>query len=131
VEPARVRLDVVTNGPVPLDADPIMLQRVFTNLLDNALRHAHTRVELRVSGTRVEVVDDGPGFAPADLPHVFEPLFRGDRARAGSTGGAGLGLAIARRLVHAHGGEVEAANVATGGARVTVTLAPDRGPSTD
>ena len=122
VEPTRVRLDVVTNGPVPLSADPIMLQRVLTNLLDNALRHAHTRVELRVSGTRVDVADDGPGFAPEDLPHVFEPLFRGDRARAAATGGAGLGLAIARRLVHAHGGEVEAANVPTGGARVTVTL---------
>jgi signal transduction histidine kinase len=122
VEPARVRVDVVTNFPLPLCADPIMLQRVFTNLLDNALRHAHTRVELRVSGTRVEVADDGPGFAPEDLPHVFEPLFRGDRARAAATGGAGLGLAIARRLVHAHGGEVEAANVPGGGARVTVTL---------
>jgi signal transduction histidine kinase len=122
VEPARVRVDVVTNGPVPLCADPIMLQRVLTNLLDNALRHAHTRVELRVSGTRVEVADDGPGFAPEDLPHVFEPLFRGDRARAAATGGAGLGLAIARRLVHAHGGQVEAANVPGGGARVTVTL---------
>jgi signal transduction histidine kinase len=122
VEPTRVPLDVVTNGPVPLSADPIMLQRVLTNLLDNALRHAHTRVELRVSGTRVEVADDGPGFAPEDLAHVFEPLFRGDRARAAATGGAGLGLAIARRLVHAHGGEVEAANGPTGGARVTVTL---------
>jgi signal transduction histidine kinase len=124
VEPGRVRLDVVANGPVPLSADPIMLQRVLTNLLDNALRHARTRVELRVSGTRVDVADDGPGFAPEDLPHVFEPLFRGDRARAAATGGAGLGLAIARRLVHAHGGEVEAINLPTGGARVTVTLPP-------
>ena len=122
VEPGRVRLDVVTDGPVPLDADPVMLQRVLTNLLDNALRHARTRVELRVSGSRVDVTDDGPGFTPEDLPHVFEPLFRGDRARAAATGGAGLGLAIARRLVHAHGGEVEAANLPTGGARVTVTL---------
>jgi signal transduction histidine kinase len=123
VEPGRVRLDVVTNGPVPLSGDPVALQRVLTNLIDNALRHARTRVELRVSGTRVDIADDGPGFAPEDLPHVFEPLFRGDRTRAAATGGAGLGLAIARRLARAHGGDVEAANQpAGGGARVTLTL---------
>jgi signal transduction histidine kinase len=95
---------------------------VLTNLLDNALRHARTRVELRVAGRRVEVSDDGPGFAAEDLPHVFEPLYRGDKARAAATGGAGLGLAIARRLARAHGGEVEAANVPGGGASQTVTL---------
>jgi signal transduction histidine kinase len=118
VEPGAKRLDVVTNGPVALDGDPVALQRVLTNLLDNALRHADSRVELRVSGRRVDVSDDGPGFAAEDLPHVFEPLYRGDKARGG--GGAGLGLAIARRLVRAHGGEVEAANLPAGGARVTV-----------
>jgi signal transduction histidine kinase len=117
-----LRLDVVTNGPVRLTGDPVALERVLTNLLDNAVRHARTHVELRVSGRSVQVTDDGPGFAPEDLPHVFEPLFRGDRARAATTGGAGLGLAIARRLVRAHGGEVEAANRTAGGARVTVTL---------
>jgi signal transduction histidine kinase len=120
VEPGAVRLDVVTDGPVPLDGDPVALQRVLTNLLDNSLRHAHTRVELRVTGPRVEVSDDGPGFAAEDLPYVFEPLYRGDKAR--SPGGAGLGLAIARRLVRAHGGEVEATNPPGGGGRVTVTL---------
>jgi signal transduction histidine kinase len=122
VDPGDLRLDVAANGPVRLDGDPVALQRVLTNLLDNALRHARTRVELRVHGRRVEVADDGPGFAPEDLPHVFDPLFRGDRSRAARTGGAGLGLAIARRLVRAHGGEVEAANRAEGGARVTVRL---------
>ena len=75
---------------------------MLTNLLDNAIRHGRGRVVLgaqRVNGAvRVEVVDDGPGFAPDDLDHVFEPLFRSDRARAPATGGTGLGLAIARRL---------------------------------
>ncbi len=120
VEPGAIRLDVRTNGPVAVNGDPVALQRVLTNLLDNALRHAHTRVELSVLAGRVEVADDGAGFAAADLPHVFEPLFRGDRARA--AGGAGLGLAIARRLVRAHGGEVEATNGPAGGARVHVIL---------
>jgi signal transduction histidine kinase len=118
VEPGAIRLDVLGES-APLDGDPVALQRVLTNLLENAVRHARSRVDVMVSPGRVEVADDGPGFAPDDLPYVFEPLFRGDRARTG--GGAGLGLAIARRLARAHGGEVLAANAVTG-ARVTLTL---------
>jgi signal transduction histidine kinase len=106
------------------DADALL--RVLTNLLDNAIRHGHGRVVLgacRENGAvRLEVADDGPGFAPEDLAHVFEPLFRSDRARARRTGGTGLGLAIARRLARAHGGDVEAANDPGGGARATLTL---------
>jgi signal transduction histidine kinase len=106
------------------DADALL--RVLTNLLDNAIRHGQRRVVLgacRHNGTvRLEVADDGPGFAPEDLEHVFEPLFRSDRARPGRTGGTGLGLAIARRLARAHGGDVAAANDAGGGARATLTL---------
>jgi signal transduction histidine kinase len=116
VEPGEIAVEVVGDGHVY--GDPVALQRVLTNLLDNALRHAKTWVRVDVSPGRVAVSDDGPGFAPEDLPHVFEPLYRGDKARGG--GGAGLGLAIARRLVRAHGGDVEAAN--DGGAVVTVTL---------
>jgi signal transduction histidine kinase len=106
--------------------DAEALLRVVTNLLDNATRHGRTRVTLaagRENGAvRVEVADDGPGFTAADLPRVFDPLFRSDRARAGATGGTGLGLAIARRLARAHGGDVEAANDPGGGARATLTL---------
>jgi signal transduction histidine kinase len=121
VEPGAVRLAVEGEGTA--DADAVALQRVLTNLVENAVRHARSRVTVTVDGASVAVADDGPGFAPADLPHVFEPLFRGDRARA--PGGAGLGLAIARRLVEAHGGTVQAANAPEGGARVTVRLPGD------
>jgi signal transduction histidine kinase len=107
------------------DADALL--RVLTNLLDNAIRHGRGHVVLgahRENGAvRLEVADDGPGFAPDDLDHVFEPLFRSDRARAPrTTGGTGLGLAIARRLARAHGGDIEAANDPGGGARATLTL---------
>jgi signal transduction histidine kinase len=133
VEPlARTRGGAVVVGDVQRglvvrgDADALL--RVLTNLLDNAIRHGRGRVFVgarRVDGgVRVEVADDGPGFAPDDLPHVFEPLFRSDRARAAATGGTGLGLAIARRLARAHGGDVEAANDPGGGARTTLTLPP-------
>jgi signal transduction histidine kinase len=104
--------------------DPEALLRALTNLLDNAIRHSGGHVAVTTArgngSVTVDVVDDGPGFAAADLPHVFEPLFRADRARSGSH--AGLGLAIARRLVRAHGGEVRAANDPGGGARLTVEL---------
>jgi signal transduction histidine kinase len=106
--------------------DAEALLRVVTNLLDNATRHGRMRVTLAVArrngSVRVEVADDGPGFAQDDLTRVFDPLFRSDRARGGATGGTGLGLAIARRLARAHGGDVEAANAPGGGARATLTL---------
>lgn len=125
----EVRLDDVSAGLV-VHGDADALLRVLTNLLDNAIRHSRGRVLLRaqhVNGDiRVEVADDGPGFASDDLPHVFEPLFRSDQARATAMGGTGLGLAIARRLARAHGGDVEAANDPGGGARTTVVL-----PATD
>ena len=117
---AEARAGLVVRG----DAEALL--RVVTNLLDNATRHGRTRVTLaaqRQNGAvRVEVADDGPGFAPADLPRVFDPLFRSDRARGGATGGTGLGLAIARRLARAHGGVVEATNDPGGGARATLSL---------
>ena len=117
---ADPRAGLVVRG----DAEALL--RVVTNLLDNATRHGRTQVTLaagRQNGAvRVEVADDGPGFAAADLPRVFDPLFRSDRARAGATGGTGLGLAIARRLARAHGGEVQATNDPGGGARATLTL---------
>ena len=117
---AEARAGLVVRG----DAEALL--RVVTNLLDNATRHGRTQVTLaagRQNGAvRVEVADDGPGFAPSDLPRVFDPLFRSDRARGGATGGTGLGLAIARRLARAHGGEVEATNDPGGGARATLSL---------
>ena len=116
-EPGEIAVEV--SGAATAMGDPVALQRVMTNLIDNAVRHARSSVEVTISPGRVVVADDGPGFAPEDLAHVFEPLYRGDKARGG--GGAGLGLAIARRLVRAHGGDVVAAND-QGGARVTVRL---------
>ena len=106
-------------GPAFVRGDPVALQRILTNLVDNAVRHGGGDVEVRVRNgdgrVRVEVADRGPGFR--DPERAFEPLFRDDRA-----GGAGLGLAIARRLARAHGGDVTAANRPGGGAVVTLAL---------
>jgi signal transduction histidine kinase len=115
---------VAAATPVALDGDRSSLLRVLVNLLDNAVRHARSEVELRVRAVGDEVLfevsDDGPGIAPEDLPHLFEPLFRADRTRNSATGGAGLGLAIVERLTAAHGGHVHAENRPGEGARFVV-----------
>jgi signal transduction histidine kinase len=112
---------------IVLDVDRASLLRVLVNLLDNAVRHARSRVELTVShdggAVRFDVSDDGPGIDPADLPHLFEPLFRADRTRNSTTGGAGLGLAIVERLATAQGATVAAGAAPGGGARFTVRFA--------
>ncbi|HEY7908583.1 MAG TPA: HAMP domain-containing sensor histidine kinase [Thermomicrobiales bacterium] len=105
--------------------DAHLLGRVVENLLDNALRHTPSGGAVTV-GWRAEpdrlvftVADTGPGIAARDLPHLFDPLYRGEASRNRETGGAGLGLAIARRILHAHGGDLAAANRDTGGAEFT------------
>jgi signal transduction histidine kinase len=119
--------------PSVLAADSHLLTRAVDNLLDNALRHTpaggEVHVRLRREGATLEfrVEDTGPGIASADLPHLFTPLYRGEASRNRQTGGAGLGLAIARRIVRAHGGDLTAANRASGGAAFTCRLPASRG----
>ncbi|WP_371596770.1 sensor histidine kinase [Streptomyces sp. NBC_00564] len=104
------------------------LARLLTNLLDNALRHAHSSVTVEVRDTErelvVEVMDDGPGIPAADRERVFDRFTRLDDARTPSQGGTGLGLAIARDIATAHGGTLTAeAPLETGsGARMVMTL---------
>ena len=115
--------------PAFVRGDAHLLTRAVGNVLDNAVRYtpAGGQIELRwrASDDRVilEVADSGPGIAPDDLPHLFEPLYRADTSRNTQTGGVGLGLTIARRIIRAHGGELGAANRPGGGAIFIGTLA--------
>ena len=110
-----LRLEVA--GDVRVHGDPAALCRVVRNLLDNALRHAASQVELSVHAEGavavLTVADDGPGVAPADREWVFERYTRLDDARSRDAGGAGLGLAIVREIVRAHRGEVTVEDAAT------------------
>jgi signal transduction histidine kinase len=114
-EVARARQDagcaiesVIT--PVRIVGDSTAISRVIRNLLDNAIRHATSRVEVCVDSRDREAIiaisDDGPGIAPKDRTRVFERFVRLDSDRSRSSGGAGLGLAIVTELVAAHGGTV-------------------------
>ncbi|MFN2134562.1 MAG: sensor histidine kinase [Candidatus Promineifilaceae bacterium] len=112
--------------PVPLN--PAKISRVLDNLLGNALRHTPQGGRIRISAQRdqgsvtVTVQDSGPGFSPEDLPRLFEQFYRGEQARSRATGGAGLGLAIARGIVEGHDGRIWAENGPEGGARVVFQL---------
>lgn len=106
----RVPLTVRPGEPILVTADPDELRRAVDNLVQNAVRHAGTSVELEASVDRGRVLlavsDDGPGIPEAERERVFERFARLDDARGRAAGGSGLGLAIARELVLRAGGEV-------------------------
>ena len=113
----------------PLIIDRDRLGEVLGNLLENALRHTATGNRVVVSATRrgdqveLAVADTGEGIAPEHLERVFERFYRVDGARSRATGGSGIGLAIARAIVEAHGGQIHAESEGPGcGATFVVTL---------
>jgi signal transduction histidine kinase len=123
----QVRLDDEV-ADVPVDVDVRGLTRVLGNLLANAIRHTpggrhiQIRAGLADGSAYLSVEDECGGIAADHLPHVFEVAFRGTEARTPSgDGGAGLGLAIARGIVEAHGGQIAVSNTISG-CRFTVTL---------
>jgi signal transduction histidine kinase len=123
--------DATASGDRPIHCDPVLLRRALDNLLDNAAKYsdAGTPVTLAVqpngSSIAFEIVDRGIGMSPAELDHAFTPFWRADTSRARKTGGVGLGLALARRIARAHGGDVTLASHPGQGttARLEVPLA--------
>ena len=126
------RLDVVVSvEPARLVGDPDALLRVVRNLVDNASRHAHSRVSLGLTVDRsdpsapravIVVDDDGEGVPPAQRSSVFDRFARLDADRARGKGGSGLGLAIVAEITRSHGGSVWTEDAPGGGARFVVEL---------
>jgi signal transduction histidine kinase len=112
---------MVESGLSPVQADPQRVEQVIGNLLSNAVRYVPDggRVEVRVANVtnavELTIADNGPGIPDADLPHIFDRFWRGERSRTRSAGGAGLGLTIARQLIEAQKGSIFARNQPEGG----------------
>ncbi len=122
VEDRHIEVDLQLRGDAEGFADVRLFQRAIENLLRNAVQHAETRVVLELAqdeeGLHVTVHDDGPGI-PEDLrDQVKQPFFRLESDRRRKTGGAGLGLAIANRIVERHGGQLTIGESPIGGAAV-------------
>jgi two-component system sensor histidine kinase BaeS len=112
-----------------IKGDAGRLDQVLSNLVANALRHTPTNGTITVQaqplpkGVRLTVKDTGEGIPAADLPYIFDRFWRGDAARSRTEGGSsGLGLAIARQLVQAHGGQIEVASVVGQGTTFIIEL---------
>ncbi|MBX5481286.1 MAG: HAMP domain-containing histidine kinase [Myxococcaceae bacterium] len=122
-------LEVVSPAELPvIDADPVLLRRVIDNLLDNARKYSEDgrpivlRASVEGPDLCIAVSDEGIGLSADDLKQLFTPFFRSDRSRQRGTGGVGLGLAMAKRIVEAHGGTLGATSDVGKGSTFTVTL---------
>ncbi|HVN53570.1 MAG TPA: ATP-binding protein [Anaerolineaceae bacterium] len=124
---------VALEGQVAPGTDPVILDgqrigRVLYNLVANGLRHTPRGGKIEIHARRengscvVEVSDSGEGIQPEDLPHLFDQFYRGEKSRNRATGGAGLGLAISRGIVDAHGGTIGVESQPGQGARFWFTL---------
>ena len=129
-EARHVCLTVQRSEPANVLADPDQLKQVVLNLVDNAIRYTPADGEVRLTYTfgpsratvRMDVQDTGPGILPTDIPHIFDRFYRGDPSRSRASGSSGLGLAIARAIVEAHGGTISVISIPSTGACFTVVL---------
>ncbi|WP_432359805.1 ATP-binding protein [Sporosarcina sp. UB5] len=132
VEPSfalkNVNLDLIYKEDFQIHADPLRLEQIVLNLLDNALKYSNvnTTVEFEISKeqnrTVITVTDEGIGIPEEQIDMIFEKLFRIEKSRSRSFGGSGLGLAIVKELVEAHGGTIEVKSEMRKGSKFIVKL---------
>lgn len=119
------KTEVQSHEKVVLEGDPMALRRLFSNLLENAVKfggRARARISQDARNAIVEIDDDGPGIPPQDAEKVFEPFYRREPSRSRQTGGIGLGLAVVRSIARGHGGDVALVNRSGGGLTARVLL---------
>ncbi len=114
VADGRVSVQAFVTGELVVHGDSDRIKQVLLNLVENAIKHTPDGGAVRLAGTSTDagmvllsVSDTGVGIPPEDAPHVFERFYRVDKSRSRAQGGAGLGLAIAKSIIEAHGGDIE------------------------
>lgn len=139
-----ITLDYTNHPQIQLEVDKLRMSQVFLNLFDNSIKHSPDNREIKVQVTlltkaktaveenqvQIDIIDWGNGFAEADIPYIFERLYRGDTSRTRQLSqffnrhqGSGLGLAIVQQIIMAHGGTIRAQNhPETGGAWIQLIL---------
>ncbi|HKR93479.1 ATP-binding protein, partial [Novosphingobium sp.] len=113
VDEAGGKAELAPGDPILVHVDLLAIQRVFENLVDNAVKYGGcARVTLGDDGADVvvEIADEGPGLPPDEIDQVFKPFFRGSGARSSGAPGVGLGLAVSRSVLRSHGGDLTLAN---------------------
>jgi two-component system sensor histidine kinase BaeS len=130
-----IEIQFTRAGELPLiQADPIRVEQILTNLLGNALKFtpSNGKVSVDVSGSSdgidIAITDNGPGIPADSLPFIFDRFYKVDQSRSREEGGSGLGLAIARQLARAQGGDITARNRSEGGAVFTFHIPVRRDP---
>jgi heavy metal sensor kinase len=129
------RVEVEAAPDLQMQGDRDRLKQLVLNLAGNALSHTpdgstiQLRLEQRGSEALIEIIDDGPGIPPEDLPYLFDRFYRVDKARSRASGGTGLGLAIVQSIARAHEGSVEVRSTLGQGTRFSVRLPLERRPT--
>lgn len=127
-EPSQIRVDLHIDGRPVVLGSALHLRRVLLNIATNAITYSPPQSTIRIRVARehgeavIVVRDEGCGIDAGDLPHIFEPFYRTDPARARQTGGTGLGLAIADQIARAHGGQIHVSSELDHGSVFTVAL---------
>jgi two-component system, OmpR family, sensor histidine kinase BaeS len=129
-EQQQIRLVVIAPSILPLlNVDPDRILQVLSNLLSNALRHTPTQGQITLSASSpsehniiLSVQDTGTGIAPEHLPHIFERFYSADGSHSQIQGESGLGLAIAKSLIEAHGGTIIATSPGGSGTKMTMVF---------
>jgi two-component system, OmpR family, sensor kinase len=124
----KLIVNVADNLPA-IDVDPVLFRRALDSVLENAPKSSpdtqlpiSLTVAAQPSGVVFTIVDSGVGISAQDLPRIFNVFARGDKSRSRESGGVGLGLALAKRIVEIHGGTIEASSVLGQGSTFRLTV---------
>ena len=125
----KIRFEIqITPKPLLIKADTALFERVISNLLDNAIKYSPTggkvtvRASVNADQAEIEFIDEGAGIAQVELPRIFERFYRVDKSRSRESGGAGLGLSIAKHIVESHQGKIEVESTLQKGSKFRVRL---------